>query len=625
MKLPFKPLNQVDKNIKFYAFDIETANDNKEFVCGGIYSNDFKKQFLTKESMIDEILYNDKYLGAVFVATNLGFDWCGLFFENNQNIFRICKRNSNFIHCKTFRRKNGIQLFNCPNPRKKAEKKYDNLKSITFIDTANFAQISVAQLGEIVGIKKLQHPKALGRVPINSDEWEELLKYNLQDCKVSYYAMELFHRTIIDQGGTFKDTIASCSLSIFRNRFLKDTFWRHETDICLDQFKGYYGGNTHAYKRGKFKNYFLYDIVSMYPSEMRKVYPNPNTLSKNKYNITEYIEQYEGMSQVTVYCPKMEYPFLSHKSEDGRLFCPTGTWTGWYCHHELRYAMDLGYVITKVHNCHWYKETMYPFKEFVDTLYEVRKKYKKDNNPMQFVIKLIMNSLYGKFGQKFVDVPELKHESEIDTDYLLKNPFHTAKGDYYIFKTTTEPKAFSFIIWSAYTTAYARIKLHKLIVKYEAIYCDTDSIMCKKEIISNSDLGGLELKEIVKEALIVKAKFYLINSTPRVKGVPRLKGSTEFMTLIKGKKWEYSHIVKFNEALTRNLIPNQVIQVVKHFDLEDTKRIWDRPFSIHEEQSSIPINLENGIPTNLNTPTHSPMNTDGTNKHRYTGQIEKSI
>lgn len=623
MKLPFKPLKQVDKDIKFYAFDIETANDNKDFVCGGIYSKDYKKQFLTKESMINEMLFNDKYLNCVFVATNLGFDWCGLFFENNKDIFRICKRNSNFIHCKTYRRKNGTTLHNKPNPRKK-QKKYDNLSSITFIDTANFAQISVQQLGEIVGIKKLNSPKALGRVPVNSDEWEELLKYNLQDCKVSYYAMELFHTTIVGQGGTFKDTIASCSLSIFRNRFLKDTFWRHDTEICMDQFKGYYGGNTHAYKRGRFKNYFLYDIVSMYPSEMRKIYPNPNTLSKNKYNTTEYIEQYEGMSEVSVSCPKMEYPFLSHKSEDGRLFCPTGTWKGWYCHHELRYATELGYTILKVHNCHWYKETMYPFAEFVDTLYEIRKKYKRENNPMHFVIKLIMNSLYGKFAQKFTDVPELKHESEVDIDFLNKNPDYTAKGDYYVFKTNTEPKAFSFIIWSAYTTAYARIKLHKLIVKYEAVYCDTDSIMCKKEIVSNSDLGGLELKEIVKEAIIVKAKFYLINSTPRVKGVPRLKGSSEFITLIKSKKWKYEHIVKFSEAITRDLIPNQVIEVVKHFDLEDTKRVWDKPFSMYEEQSSIPIELDNGVPTNINTNTHQPTN-NGTDKRRLNRSIKTQI
>ena len=44
---------------------------------------------------------------------------------------------------------------------------------------------------------------------------------------------------------------------------------------------------------------------------------------------------------------------------------------------------------------------MSPFKKVIGTLFELRQKYKKENNDvMQLLVKLIMNSLYGEFLRK---------------------------------------------------------------------------------------------------------------------------------------------------------------------------------------------------------------------------------
>jgi len=43
---------------------------------------------------------------------------------------------------------------------------------------------------------------------------------------------------------------------------------------------------------------------------------------------------------------------------------------------------------------------IYPYREFIENLYLKRTELKKENNPLQLPIKIILNSIYGKTGQK---------------------------------------------------------------------------------------------------------------------------------------------------------------------------------------------------------------------------------
>ena len=92
---------------------------------------------------------------------------------------------------------------------------------------------------------------------------------------------------------------------MFQEYHLETTYYRHTSDQLLEQFNGYYGGNTHAYGRGLFKNYYYYDFNSLYPSVMINKYPDPNSLRITKKNDTGYIDQFEGVSNVDIYCPYM--------------------------------------------------------------------------------------------------------------------------------------------------------------------------------------------------------------------------------------------------------------------------------------------------------------------------------
>ena len=60
-----------------------------------------------------------------------------------------------------------------------------------------------------------------------------------------------------------------------------------------------------------------------------------------------------------------------------------------------------------------------PFKKVIDKLFELRQKYKDENNEvMQLLVKLIMNSLYGEQMRKYIEESyQCKSEMLMMTEY----------------------------------------------------------------------------------------------------------------------------------------------------------------------------------------------------------------
>ena len=79
------------------------------------------------------------------------------------------------------------------------------------------------------------------------------------------------------------------------------------------------------------------------------------------------------------------------------------------------------------------------FKEYVDTMYSIRTQYNK-SHPMNLIAKLLMNSLYGKFGQR--------QESSIVETFNLSSDkgdaeFRTFLDTYYILREERVYKLYS--------------------------------------------------------------------------------------------------------------------------------------------------------------------------------------
>lgn len=77
---------------------------------------------------------------------------------------------------------------------------------------------------------------------------------------------------------------------------------------------------------------------------------------------------------------------------------PTGSFTGVYYSEELKYAQSLGYEVIPYRG-YLFDKMESPFINFVSTPFENRSKAKQEGNqPLSYIYKILMNSLYGRFG-----------------------------------------------------------------------------------------------------------------------------------------------------------------------------------------------------------------------------------
>jgi len=592
-----------------FGFDIETHNNNKEFTLASIVGYDldnklFKKVYYSKEDLIKDLKINTLFHDALIFATNLSFDFFGVFFNSEESKnFKTLFRGTSLLMAKSYIKNNEFTPYS-----KDKSRNYN--KSLTFIDSMNYAQLSVKKMGDIIGISKLESPSFLGKYPLNQLQWDQLKEYNIRDSIVTFEFMKFLIKAFEDLGATFKLTIASTSMSLFKNKYLKQKYYIHKEDILKEIFKSYYGGRTEAFKRGIFTNANYYDFNSLYPSVMyNKVYPDPNTLRTTRLNTNKYIMNYEGVSNIEINIPYTNIPVLPHRAKNGKVIFPCGNLKGWYTHIEIREAIKQGAILTKVYKTHYYMRTCSPFKDYVSTLYNKRLEYKKINSPMQYVTKIFMNSLYGKFGQRFTNKENTIHESLV-TKRDLDNATNIIRNkDYFVLRQDTKPSSFCVPIWAVYIASYSRLKLFKVLKDNDPIYCDTDSIITKNTLKYSKKLGDLDLEIKIKEGVVVRPKFYALvdenTQYVKIKGLSRRLSYYEFIGLLSipdfyenipfTKSIEYTKFCKFKEALRRDFIPNETIFTQKHFNLEDSKRIWDQVFEYKKFQISKPIILKNEI------------------------------
>lgn len=560
-----RPLRSKLKAKQFVCFDTETLGDTSEFYICGVKDKDGQLTFFNREAAIKHLL-NPKIKG-LRVCTNLAFDFDVVFsglpiwYE-----FKKIMKGSDYVFCSL----------------KKGH------KTITFIDAFSFGSFSVKKQGEIIGKGKLGEPQAFGRKPINLEELEELLEYNATDCEVTYEFMKLIQEGINELGGELKTTIASSSMNTYRRRYMTGTYKKEETrfpGINKLIYEAYYGGRTEAFKRGTFKGIKIYDMNGLFSWSQLNDYPNPNTAHYKTQGNINMIRRFEGISRVNVTCPEMNRPFLPIHGK--KLLFPWGTWTAAYTHLELRYALTIGYIINEVYETLYYTQVFTPFAEFINDTYKKRRAYQKKGNSLQVVMKLIANSLYGKWGQRRLnDVEFIPREKGMvyPKDFIL--------GRDMVYKQTPKECNYAhvFPIFSVYTSAYARIKMFPYIRDEATIYTDTDSVFTTKEYKMGTKLGELKLEAHLKECLIIRPKLYKktdFNGDIRIKakGMMRMKPEG-FDAILHGERYDYRKPSKLKSSIRKGIKTNTWQELSKTANLEDDKRKWKEPFDAEAQQDS---------------------------------------
>lgn len=559
---------------KLWGFDTETYGNKNTFYMGSIVGDDGIQQiFYSKDDFIDYLFKNYKLFTQGYIcATNLGFDITALFdnHEKLKDIHPIIK-NSNMIFCS----------FDTIHERHK----------LKFIDTMNFCPFSVETWGRILNFPKMEKPYFIGDIPKNSAEESYLRDYNLNDSRITYKAMQFLQKGYNELNGNLRITAPSSSMWLYRKNFQKIPYRQPERELLDLLYNAYYGGRNEVIKRGLAKNLKYYDYNSLYPSVMLRSYPEPNHYKHTKSFDNATIEYYEGVAHVEIIAPDLYIPYLPLRIEkpEKKLIFPTGKFSGWFSFFELREALKLGYKITKRKEAIIYYKLFEPFKEYILKMYDLRKEYKKQDNPMEILFKLNMNSLYGKFGQNIKDKEIIIHADNIKYTMLKEADFINKVGNFYILKKAFNAKIPAFVnpIFSIYTTAYARDTLYKGIAKTnnDIYYYDTDSIITHKEFSVSLELGDLKKEYDIRRAIFVKPKMYIIDDKAKCKGIRRLN-EAGFMDILNTKSAKIQRFTKFKESLRRGFSFNEKIEFYKKFNLEDNKRKWGVPFDFNALQDS---------------------------------------
>lgn len=308
---------------------------------------------------------------------------------------------------------------------------------------------------------------------------------------------------------------------------------------------GYFGGRTEIFKHFFDNNYDVkknpynlnylgieemlfqvnktlkcYDVNSLYPTVMRNTFPL--TCVGKVRGKTNYDKYNWGMWKVKVQVPlDAEFPFLGiqHTAENGTAkYCfPVGEFVGYWTKEELEYAKTLGYKIVKYYEGMVYSSAAKIFETFIDEMYAMRLAASNaGDEATKGIVKLIMNSSYGKIGMR-VDDKVFIRESGLE-DLGNNKPIgqiSSKRGLVLLEEVKSDTKnIFHKVIIPAYVTAYARILMHKLMLQCGArnvYYTDTDSIFTTETMPTGDGLGALKLEYESNSAVFLMPKTYSID------------------------------------------------------------------------------------------------------------------
>ena len=151
-------------------------------------------------------------------------------------------------------------------------------------------------------------------------------------------------------------------------------------------------------QRGFIGKAYIYDINSAYPYAITQL-PDLNNgewwrtderiLDKAKVGFFKIKVNVDDLNLVA------PFPF----KKKNRILYPSGEFITHCTLQELQAAKDdVQYSIIDSYQF-IPRGKKRPFSKFINTLYQKRLELKKQNNPMQLPIKVIINSIYGKTGQ----------------------------------------------------------------------------------------------------------------------------------------------------------------------------------------------------------------------------------
>lgn len=555
---------------KVHALDTETYKGDIFLIADsdGLYLDKITPEFVIK------FLFSKKYQGSWNFFYNLGYDAEVILKVLGSELYRYLSNRKLSFEWNDY----NIEYF--PNKSLRINKGHH---SVSFFDIAQFYGSSLA----------VAYQKNIGELPENYldmkskrnefSRWyydhnkRKVRNYCITDCiltkKLAEKWVDLFHSAFSFYPAKWPSSGYLAEKVLINNGIYFPKFDSTPYEIQDLAFRSYFGGRFEMIKRGFIGTAYLYDINSAYPAALTNL---PDITDGTWiYRKSIHPDATLGFFRILCDIPDDKYippfPFRAN----GNIIFPSGKFETFATLDELKAC----------ENPKWYK-VLYsyqfipnrpdsrPYKDFIESMYQKRQKLKQENNPLQQPIKIILNSIYGKTGQK--------------VNRIMGNLFN--------------PVIFSYI------TGFARARLYRFVVDYElerdVVAFATDSICTTKKLdIDSNELGEFSFENEGTDVFYVQNGFYRFNGTWKQRGLGKMGTKeiehfdTEESNGMLVAKMNVLRNTRLRSAIIQNNISGigQIRQMEREINLNaDRKRLWlDSLGSINQTtfNESMPLSL----------------------------------
>ena len=264
------------------------------------------------------------------------------------------------------------------------------------LDSRNWFPFTLAELGESIGLPKFKMPSFE-----ESDEvWTE---YCYRDVLIVKKAIVGWLDSIRDNGyGMARKTIAGQAMAAFRHSFLKDNeiVFHGQPAVRRLERQAYYGGRTECFHIGSvYRDLAQLDANSLYPAMMAQhKYPCRLERSKPTQKWSEGEPPFDPHRSIAAVWLESHGPQLPFRASDATVYA-IGRFPTVLAGPELEMVFERGLV--KAWSSWAEYELRDLFSGYVNHFYCRRVEARENNDRIaDLTAKMMMNSLYGKFGQK---------------------------------------------------------------------------------------------------------------------------------------------------------------------------------------------------------------------------------
>lgn len=594
-KIQFDYLNiQFQKRFKNKGFkmkentglDTETLNGYVKLIC----SDDGDYKFINSFDDVIKFLTRAKFRGKYNWFFNIQFDFESMIKYLDYGELVALYKDKELQYNEFFK----IKYI----PKKYFVIQDNSNNNYYFYDMHNFVEGSLNKASkEMLKDSKLEYRVCAKRLNFDAEYWKQeekrIVEYCIKDALLTKKLADYFWGIIYTNLKFYPKTPISKGK-------LSEEYFLHTCDIpainsipekvLKHAYNTYYGGHFEILKRGYFEKVYSYDIKSAYPSIIKDLID----MSKGKWEKTDKLNPdcHSGFYLCSIQSMEKNFsPFMQKVGGDkGLNVYPNGKFKQYLTKEEILFfesrfenndiKIESGYEFFP-------KSEVKPFKSEIERLYEWKEK--EQNEDIKKCVKIILNSLYGKFIQVSGDYNKTGR---------LFNPLYAAK-----------------------ITAGARIKILELALqKPECVISFSTDSVCSTEKLNvplNPQLGDFQL-DFNGQGVFIMSDIYNLWNEETKKEKTKLRGFSlasskdmekektylkDILRMLKETVYEYSterpsHLgecIAHNKTKTIKDNLNVFTSHKKKIDINgDNKRIWSKEFKsgkdcLKEMHESLPI------------------------------------